>query len=68
MFKEININSIKTRKKTVDIKDIEDSENNRLLDDDDFRVLYPCLRKNHISLLVGNHIFIYGGIDSNILN
>ena len=61
----ININSIKTRKKTVDIKDIEDSENNRLLDDDDFRVLYPCLRKNHISLLVGNHIFIYGGIDSN---
>ena len=35
------------------------------LDDDDFRVLYPCLRKNHISLLVGNHIFIYGGIDSN---
>ena len=27
--------------------------------------MYPCLRKNHISLLVGNHIFIYGGIDSN---
>ena len=64
-LKTVNINSIKTRKKTVDIKDIEDSENNRLLDDDDFRVLYPCLRKNHISLLVGNHIFIYGGIDSN---
>jgi hypothetical protein len=64
-LKTVNINSIKTRKKIVDIKDIEDSENNRLLDDDDFRVLYPCLRKNHISLLVGNHIFIYGGIDSN---
>ena len=64
-LKTVNINSIKTRKKTVDIKDIEDSENNLLLDDDDFRVLYPCLRKNHISLLVGNHIFIYGGIDSN---
>ena len=64
-LKTVNINSIKTRKKVVDIKDIEDSENNRLLDDDDFRVLYPCLRKNHISLLVGNHIFIYGGIDSN---
>ena len=64
-LKTVNINSIKTRKKIVDIKDIEDSENNRLLDDDDFRALYPCLRKNHISLLVGNHIFIYGGIDSN---
>ena len=34
-------------------------------DNDMNKVLYPCLRKNHASLILGSYIFIYGGIDSN---
>ena len=52
----------------VDIKDIEQSineENNNIEDNDMNKVLYPCLRKNHASLILGSYIFIYGGIDSN---
>ena len=66
-LKTVNINSIKSRKKVVDLKDIEDvnSENNKLVDDDDIKIISPRLRKNHISLLIGNHILIYGGIDCN---
>lgn len=35
-----------------------------------FKRLRPILRRNHISLLIGTHIFIYGGISNNkeILN
>ena len=35
-----------------------------------FKKLKPNIRRNHISLLIGTHIFIYGGISSNkeILN
>ena len=35
-----------------------------------FKKLRPILRRNHISLLIGSHIFIYGGVSQNkeILN
>ena len=35
-----------------------------------FKKLRPCLRRNHVSLLIGSHILIYGGISKNkeILN
>ena len=71
-LKTVNINSIKTRKKVVDLKEFEEinSDNNKLIDNNAIKSLSPCLRKNHVSLLIGNHIFIYGGIDTdnNFLN
>ena len=71
-LKTVNINSIKTRKKVVDLKEFEEinSDNNKLINDNTIKSLSPCLRKNHVSLLIGNHIFIYGGIDTdnNFLN
>ena len=27
--------------------------------------LFPCSRRNHVSLLIGSHIFIYGGLNKN---
>ena len=35
-----------------------------------YKKLRPCLRRNHVSLLIGSHILIYGGIsqDKEILN
>ena len=66
-IKTVNLNSIKTRKKGKEFKNNEDNneENNNIEDNDMNKVLYPCLRKNHASLILGSYIFIYGGIDSN---
>ena len=66
-IKTVNLNSIKTRKKGKEFKNNEDNneENNNIEDNDLNKVLYPCLRKNHASLILGSYIFIYGGIDSN---
>ena len=35
-----------------------------------YKKLYPCIRRNHVSILIGSHIFLYGGINQNkeILN
>jgi len=29
------------------------------------KILYPSLRRNHVSLLIGSSIFVYGGINTN---
>mgnify|MGYP002624648907 CR=1 FL=1 len=38
--------------------------------DKDYSDLHPCLRRNHVSVLIGSHILIYGGLTKNkeILN
>ena len=68
-IKTVNINSVKTRKKGIELKnkdDINEEKNNNIIEDDEMnKLLYPCLRKNHASLFLGSSIFIYGGIDSN---
>ena len=66
-LKPVNNNSIKSRKKGVEFKLIANinDENNKLEEDEEVKLLYPCLRKNHVSLFFGSSIFIYGGIDSN---
>ena len=30
-----------------------------------YKKLYPTARRNHVSLLIGSHIFLYGGINKN---
>jgi len=35
------------------------------LNADDTKILIPCLRRSHISILLGEYIFVYGGIDPN---
>ena len=70
-IKTVNINSVKTRKKGIELKNKDDNNeeknnnNNNIEDDEMNKLLYPCLRKNHASLFLGSSIFIYGGIDSN---
>ena len=66
-IKALNINSIKGRKKGLDIKINKEinEEDNKFEEDEMIKILNPCLRKNHISLVVGYHIFIYGGINLN---
>ena len=29
------------------------------------KIIYPCLRRNHVSLIIGSSIFVYGGISPN---
>ena len=58
---------MRTRKKGVDFKNNDDmnEDNNKLDEEEENRFLYPCLRKNHVSLFMGSSIFMYGGIDTN---
>jgi hypothetical protein len=66
-IKSVTINSLRTRKKGVDFKNNDDmnESNNKLDEEEENRFLYPCLRKNHVSLFMGSSIFMYGGIDTN---
>ena len=66
-IKSVTINSLRTRKKGVDFKNNDDmnEDNNKLDEEEENRFLYPCLRKNHVSLFMGSSIFMYGGIDTN---
>lgn len=65
--KNIKINPKKERKKklTEYNSDENDIENNKLNESEESRILFPSPRKNHVSLIVGSHIFIYGGINPN---
>ena len=65
--KSVKINSVKIKKKGVEFKNNDDidEETNKRDNDEENSILYPCLRKNHVSLFFGSYIFIYGGIDSN---
>ena len=66
-LKTVNVNSIKMRKKGIEFKNNDgfNEENNKFEEDEEIKILYPCLRKNHVSLFIGSTIFIYGGVDSN---
>ena len=67
-IKSVNINSFRTLKKGSEFKNNDDfnEEINKLdEEEEENKFLYPCLRKNHVSLFMGSCIFMYGGIDSN---
>lgn len=51
-----NLNEIKM-KENKEQQSIEKVEENK--------IIYPCLRRNHVSLIIGSSIFVYGGISPN---
>ena len=64
--KETNVVSV--RKKTVDLsgdfdKDKINAEMPSEKQENLFFKLKPCLRRNHISVLIGHSLFLYGGLD-----
>ena len=65
-LKTVNINSLKSRKRAIEFKNNDNiiDENNKF-EDEEMKLLFPCLRKAHVSLFFGNYVFIYGGIDPN---
>ena len=63
-----NLNGPKNHKNKIINKTL--FTKNKKKEKKNYKKLSPCKRRNHISLLIGTHIFIYGGISSNekILN
>ena len=59
---KINENNVCANKENNDSQHSENLEENKLI--------YPCLRRNHVSLIIGSTIFVYGGISphKNFLN
>ena len=45
-----------------DNKNMDESNNSENIEE---KVMVPCLRRNHISIVIGSTIFVYGGININ---
>jgi len=56
--------SISENKKYNDKMD-NNNESNLSEKSNNNKILYPSLRRNHVSLLIGSSIFVYGGINTN---
>ena len=74
ILKNTNKKSILKSLKKLEINNnINNNENNdesNLIEKEENKVLFPCLRRNHISLIIGSTILVYGGISpsENYLN
>ena len=81
--KQLTTNIIKNKNQKLNIKNLKHFEinsnknndnNNNNTDDsentEEKKLIFPCLRRNHTSLIIGSTIFLYGGvsIDKNYLN
>jgi hypothetical protein len=73
--KQLTIKATKSaNQKTIlkNTKNVETNNNNKDNDEpnlkenlEENKAIFPCLRRNHVSLIVGSTILIYGGISTN---
>ena len=57
---EKNNNKLNDNNENININESNISENM-----EEKKVMVPCLRRNHISIIIGTTIFVYGGINTN---
>ena len=77
-IKKVKINEKMTAKSAKKLRINDINKNNELSDNiktfylpkDHSQEIYPCLRRNHLTISVGSHILLYGGfnIDGKFLN
>ena len=58
-----NLNKLLLNKQKIEKTNTENLNEEKIEDETSLIPLFPSLRRNHISLIIGNNLFLYGGID-----